>query len=204
MSFTFNTTIKSFLLPGDGDEALAEFLTALNSPFPTYIIAYNFSLAAMIDEILKAHANGVPIHIYLDHTQSTGPSERDGVQKLIASGLDVTIGTSPKGSAFICHTKGLIVLDNPLAPYCLEGSTNFSKSGFNQVNTMNSFRSLEWANNFRQQFALLKSFAWVNEKDYQLYPAPVTVLDTVTASDGQVQVEVEQTQTKVIVTPEPQ
>jgi hypothetical protein len=132
----------------------------------------------MIEEILAAHASGVPIHIYLDHTQSTGPSEKGQVAKLIAAGIDVTIGTSPAGSAFICHTKGLTVLDgSPDGPFCWEGSVNFSKSGFQQVNTVQVFRSKEWSEHFTGQFALLKSFAWSHEVAFQLYPAPVTILD---------------------------
>jgi hypothetical protein len=174
MSFTFITQVKSFLLPGDGDEAQAEFLTALRSPFPTYLVAYGFTLDAMISELLAAHAAGIPVHIYLDHTQAGGTKEKPEVQRLVDAGMDVTIGTSPTGSGFICHTKGMVVLDQPGSPYCWEGSCNFSASGWKQVNSVNTFRSPEWANHFMQQFSLLKSFAWTHERKFQLLAEPLS------------------------------
>ncbi len=172
MSFTFDATIKSYLLPGDGDEAQKDFLAQLNGQGETFLVAYGFTLDAMIGELLAAHAAGIPVHIYLDHTQSAGTAEKPQVQRLVEAGMDVTIGTSPAGSAFICHTKGMVVLDQPDTPYCWSGSVNFSASGWKQVNSVEVFRSKVWADHFLQQFSLLKSFAWTHEQKYQLMAGP--------------------------------
>lgn len=173
MSFTFNATIKSYLLPGDGDEAQRDFLSLLKAEGETYLVAYGFTLDAMIGELLEAHASGIPVHIYLDHTQSAGTAEKPQVARLVQAGMDVTIGTSPAGSAYICHTKGMVVLDQPASPYCWEGSCNFSASGWKQVNSVNTFRSPEWASHFIAQFNTLKAFAWSHEKKFQLLAEPV-------------------------------
>jgi hypothetical protein len=130
MSFTFNATIKSFFLPGDGDEAKRDFLGQLKGRGETYLVAYAFTLDAMIGELLEAHAAGIPIHIYLDQSQSEGTAEKPQVARLVQAGMDVTIGTSPAGSAYICHTKGMVVLDKPARPYCWSGSVNFSVLDF--------------------------------------------------------------------------
>jgi phosphatidylserine/phosphatidylglycerophosphate/cardiolipin synthase-like enzyme len=172
MPFTYKAETTVFLLPKDGELAQAEFLKALLSPFETYIIAYGFTLDAMIGEILAAHEAGILIHLYLDHTQSAGTAEKPQVQRLVNAGVDVTIGTSPAGRGFICHSKALVVLDDTQNPYCWSGSVNFSPTGFKQVNTVEVRRSLIWATNFIEQFDNLKKWAWENEPDYQLIPQP--------------------------------
>jgi phosphatidylserine/phosphatidylglycerophosphate/cardiolipin synthase-like enzyme len=172
MPFTYQAETTVFLLPKDGQLAEAEFLSALRNPFETYIIAYGFTLNAMIGEILAAHAAGVRIHIYLDHTQSAGTAEKPQVQRLVNAGVDVTIGTSPAGRGFICHSKALVVLDDLQNPYCWSGSVNFSPTGFKQVNTVEVRRSLIWATNFIEQFNSLKTWALENEPEYQLTPQP--------------------------------
>jgi hypothetical protein len=172
MSFTFQATIKSFFLPGDGDEAKQDFLGQLKGRGETYLVAYAFTLDAMIGELLEAHAAGIPIHIYLDQSQSEGTAEKLQVARLVQAGMDVTIGTSPAGAAYICHTKGMVVLDKPARPYCWSGSVNFSAAGWKQVNTVETFRSRIWADHFLQQFNTLKAFAWTHERKFQLLAEP--------------------------------
>jgi hypothetical protein len=48
----------------------------------------------MIDEIIANNTPTEPIHIYLDASQSSGTAEAPQVKKLIAGGVEVTIGTS--------------------------------------------------------------------------------------------------------------
>src|SRR5438876_11178491 len=80
--------------------------------------------------------------------------------------------TSPEGSQFICHTKGIVCLDP--APWCWEGSVNFSVSGWHQLNTAMSFSSKDWAKNFVDQFRQIRQFAWDYERAFQLMPKPPT------------------------------
>jgi len=170
MPFQITTTITCFLLPGDGAQAEAEFLHHLADPSEMYIIAYGFTLQPMIDQFLANHAAGDPLHIYLDHSQASGMAEKPQVQRLVDAGIEVTIGTSPEGSQFICHTKGIVCLDP--APWCWEGSVNFSVRGWHQLNTAMSFSSKDWAKNFVDQFKQIRQFAWDYERPFQLMPKP--------------------------------
>ena len=160
------------LLPGDGAQAEAEFLRHLADPSEMYIIAYGFTLQPMIDQFLANHVAGDPLHIYLDHSQASGMAEKPQVKRLVDAGIEVTIGTSPEGSQFICHTKGIVCLDP--APWCWEGSVNFSVSGWHQLNTAMSFSSKDWAKNFVDQFRQIRQFAWDYERAFQLMPKPPT------------------------------
>ena len=179
MPFQITTTITCYLLPGDGQVAESEFLQHISDPGETYIIAYGFTLTPMINDIIAAHSKGVPIHIYLDHSQAIGQMEQPQVQRLVDAGVEVTIGTSPEGSQYICHTKGMASNDNPV--WCWEGSVNFSEEGWHQVNTAMVFSSQDWYDNFVAQFFAIRQFAWNNERALQVMkspPAGVTVSQT--------------------------
>ncbi|HZW54968.1 MAG TPA: hypothetical protein VFF30_01625 [Nitrososphaerales archaeon] len=65
-------TITCYLLAGDGPVAKQEFLKHISDPGETFIIAYGFTLVPMINDLIAAHQKGVPLHIFLDHTQSEG------------------------------------------------------------------------------------------------------------------------------------
>jgi hypothetical protein len=93
------------------------------------------------------------------------------VKKLIAGGVEVTIGTSTAGTQYICHTKGIVCDDTPV-PWCWEGSTNFSLSAWKQVNTALFFHSQAYRDAFVNQFLHLRYFAWTRERDLQLMTAP--------------------------------
>lgn len=170
MPFQITTTVTCYLLPGDGSAAEAEFLKHLQDNGEMFIIAYAFTLPQMIDQLLANHAAGDPMHIYLDSSQAAGATEKPMVQKLVDAGIEVTLGTSPEGSNFICHSKGITCLDNP--PWCWEGSVNFSIGGWKQVNTAMVFRSAAWSAAFVNQFKGLRQFAWTNERNLQLMKNP--------------------------------
>jgi len=170
MPFQITTTITAYLLPGDGPVAQSDFLAHISDPGETFIIAYGFTLVPMIDDLIAAHNNGVPLHIYLDHSQEIGQMEQPQVQRLVDAGIEVTIGTSPEGSQYICHTKGIASNDNPA--WCWEGSVNFSEGGWHQVNTAMVFSSQEWYDNFVAQFKAIRQFAWTSERSIQVMKAP--------------------------------
>jgi hypothetical protein len=186
MPFTITGSVTCYLLPQDGVAAKKEFLTHLLDPGETWIIAYSFTLPDMVQDLLQAHAKGVPLHLYLDHSQSTGPAEVPLLQQVAKAGIEVTIGTSPAGSKFICHTKGIV--SDPAAGggppqrgeprpsggtlWCWEGSTNFSLSAWQQVNTAMVFASSKWRDEFVAQFEALRAFAWSQERSLQLMSTP--------------------------------
>ncbi|MBF6329943.1 phospholipase D-like domain-containing protein [Nocardia transvalensis] len=171
MSFVIDGSFTCYLMPGDHDEARARFLDLVAGPGETWIIAYGFTLPGAIDELVAAHRHGVALHLYLDHTQSTGATERPLVQRLVDAGVEVTIGTSTSGSRYICHTKGFVT-DTPSGPQCWEGSVNFSTSGWLQVNTAMQFGSQTWRDHFVAQFNTLVNYAWTEERKLQLMPQP--------------------------------
>jgi PLD-like domain len=161
------------LLPEDGPIAQQQFLKNLLDPGETWIIAYAFTLPDMINELLAAQKKGTPLHLYLDYSQySTDKTETPLVQELVHAGVEVTVGTSPAGSQFICHTKGIV---SDAAPggslWCWEGSTNFSLSAWKQVNTALVFSSQAWRDQFVAQFEALRNYAWANERNLQLMPS---------------------------------
>jgi hypothetical protein len=175
--FKITTTIDCYLLPEDGAAARALFLQHLEDPYEMWIVAYSFTLVPMIDEIIKNSAGGAPIHIYLDLSQSNDPSEKPQLARLVAAGVEVTVGTSPAGTSYITHTKGVTCSDVP-QPWCWEGSVNFSASGWLQVNTAMFFHSQAWHQAFVAQFDQLRDYAWTNLRSVQLMkepPAGVTI-----------------------------
>ncbi|RDI65620.1 phospholipase D-like domain-containing protein [Nocardia pseudobrasiliensis] len=171
MSFVIDGSFTCYLMPVDHDEARQRFLDLIAGPGETWIIAYGFTLPGAIDELLAAHGKGVRLHLYLDHTQSAGATERPLVQRLVDAGIEVTIGTSTSGSKYICHTKGFVT-DAASGPQCWEGSVNFSTSGWLQVNTAMQFSSRPWRDHFVAQFDTLVAYAWREERTLQLMPEP--------------------------------
>lgn len=170
LPFQITATLTCYLLPQDGEIAKQDFLKHISDPGETYIIAYAFTLVPMIDDLITAHQNEVPLHIFLDHSQTEGALQKPDVQRLVNAGIEVTIGTSPAGQQYICHTKGLVSNDSPV--YCWEGSTNFSETAWDQVNTVMVFSSQEWYDNFVAQFNQIRQYAWTNEKEFQLMANP--------------------------------
>jgi hypothetical protein len=174
MSFVTQTTVTCYLLPQDGAAAKVDFLQHLLSRGETWIKAYAIMLPDMISELLEAHRQGVPRHLYLDHLQEVGETEQPLVQQLVNAGVEVTIGTSPAGSKFICYTKG-IFSDQPKTGdpvWCWEGSENFWLNAWQQANTVMVFSSQDRRDELVAKFEALRDFAWANERNLQLMSVP--------------------------------
>lgn len=171
---TITITETDYFLPEDGDVARQKFLDLLANPGEVWMSAYSFTLQPMFDELLKADARGVKIHLLLDHSQEAGRAEASTV-KALAENLkhgDVTITTAGINShapAQIWHWKGFVVKRAASSQYdCWEGSTNFSLSAWFQGNSARTFSSGEWAQKFIQQFEAHKQWALANEPQYQI------------------------------------
>src|SRR5207237_10852950 len=126
----------------------------------------------LTSQLRAHHAAADPPDAARQHARGSGMAENRQVQRLVDAGIEVTLGTSPEGSQFICHTKGIVCLDP--APWCWEGSVNFSVRGWHQLNTAMSFSSKDWAKNFVDQFRQIRQFAWDYERAFQLMPKPPT------------------------------
>lgn len=172
MSFTISDTVDCDLLPGDGAAAEQRFLALVSSGEELWIIAYGFTLPAMIADLLAAHKAGTAVHLYLDHTQSAGATEAPLVKELVDAGLEVTIGTSTDGKRYICHDKALVTRSGK----CFVGSCNFSASGWHQVNAIFEFADVNYARALVDQFNQLVAYAWGNEANLQLMSAQPTAV----------------------------
>ncbi len=176
--------MTAYLLPEAGPDARQDFLSLLHSPGETWISAYGFTLQEMFEEIKAADANGIPVHILLDHTQATGHAEAPLVKDLAGSLVhgDVTITTAGIGSASksaIWHCKGMVVapVDGGEA-HCWSGSVNFSASGWDQGNHAFRFRCDAWATAYIAQFLRHRQYAREFEPQYQVVTATTVVIAT--------------------------
>lgn len=170
MPFTVRTDVTCYCLQEDGAIANREFLSYLHNPGETWIIAFGTTIVPIIIELVAAHKNGVPIHLYLDHSQAFGRADKHQVQRLVNAGMEVTIGTSLVSGRHLSHTKGAVVNGTP--PWCWEGSINVLESGWHAVDTAMVFFSKEWHERFVLQFKELRKFAWESQEWLQVMKAP--------------------------------
>ena len=156
--------------------AQAKFLELLNNPGETWISAFGFTLQPMFDEIKKAMAAGVKVHILLDHSQEVGRAEAPKVQDLVNNlgpGSELVITTAGVNSAKpsqIWHFKAMVVANPGGEDYCWEGSTNFSESAWYQGNSARLFNNNQWASKIIFQQAAHMAWARAHEPQYQLTP----------------------------------
>jgi hypothetical protein len=125
-------------------------------------------MADLVNAIISAHTKGVPLHLYVDRSQEVTRKMRLAIERIVAAGVETTIGTSPAGQRFIAHEKGLTTTDGD----CWEGSVNFSDSGWEQVNTAFQFNSPEWRDMTITAFNRAVKFAWTRERRFQLMKEP--------------------------------
>lgn len=146
-----DVALTVYTLPMDGTEAQARFLELLHAPGETWIADYGFNLPALAAELEQADAAGVPVHLLLDHTESTTPTERRilaAMVPLLRHG-DVTISTAGPDSrspSQIMHSKVLCTRDPAGGEdWCWLGSVNFTVPGWLESNTATLFRSDAWS-----------------------------------------------------------
>lgn len=156
--------VTAWQLPEDATTARVAFIDIFTNPSETWLRAYAFTMADLAEDIIAAHQKGVPMHLYLDRSQEVGTYEKPLVEKVVAAGVEVTIGTSPAGTKYIAHEKGGCTADGD----CFEGSTNFSDSAWEQVNTLLQFNSPEWAQMTVDAFNRAVVYAWTSERSLQL------------------------------------
>jgi hypothetical protein len=99
----------------------------------------------------------------VDHTEETCPTQHADMQELVDEGIELFVGTSPKGRGLILHDKTMVAGDE-----CWAGSINSSKQGFEQANVAASFVSRPWADLYIARFKAFRRYAWTEERSYQL------------------------------------
>jgi phosphatidylserine/phosphatidylglycerophosphate/cardiolipin synthase-like enzyme len=168
-----DTEVRCLLLPDHREYAAGLLAARIRSPGETWLSAYDLTDQPLIDGLIAAHRNKVPVHVYADRRQSATPKQRKAVDQLVDAGVEITIGTSDAGGKYIAHTKGLVVQDDfePTGPWCWSGSANFSDPALSQVNDVFVFHSQPWAAAFIGRFERLRAYAWTVERRWQVMPS---------------------------------
>lgn len=163
-----------YFLPEDGEIARSKFLELLSLPTKGWINSYGFNMEDAFHAIYNNEANNIPTDLLLDYTQSRGPKAVQLVKELVIKIKvgDVTLttaGINSKQKSAIFHWKAMVkeAIDGG-DPWCLEGSVNFSNTGWLQGNTMRVFRSSVYAQKFIEYHGIHKNWARQNEKQYQV------------------------------------
>ena len=160
--------ITCWTFPDDAVPGKAAFLGYFSDPSETWVLAYSLTLSVLVDEIIAAHKGGTPLHMYVDHSQSVSHTQAAAVGRLAQAGVEVTIGTSYAGRGFIAHEKGYATANGD----CWEGSTNFSQTAWQQINTAMQFNSSVYRDNLKETFAKAVEYAWTHERAYQVMQEP--------------------------------
>jgi hypothetical protein len=163
--------LTAYEFPEDAAAGQAALLAHwTKNPTETWLRAYAFTIRALAEAVIEANKTA-PQHLYIDHSQCEDEDQLVLVKEMVAAGVEVTIGTSPAGEGFIAHTKAFVdKLGN-----CWEGSTNFSESAWQQVNTAFQFVSPEWRDMMIAAFNRDVAYAWTNEARFQLMAAQPTL-----------------------------
>lgn len=162
-----NKIEDNYFLPDDSKEAKVRLLEFMAIPEETFISCFGFTLQEAYDVILDLDSKGVKQSLLLDYSQGSGPSARPKIKNLIqkCSNTKVVLtAAGPKSnrptSAFF-HIKGMVKIpsDKRKSPFCMEGSTNVTISGFSQTNTMRFFANKVWSDKFVEQHLEVREWA---------------------------------------------
>jgi hypothetical protein len=163
-----------YFLPDDGVLAKSDFLKVLRIPAETWLYVFAFNMPDLYAEILDIDVAGIPVHMLVDHTQSTTPGEHLGLLKFAANlkVSDVTITTAGIGSnttGAISHSKAIVsrALDGG-EMYCFEGSVNMSDTAWSQAQTFRMFRSDLWGSTLVAHFNEHKQWALAKHPEWQI------------------------------------
>lgn len=170
MPYMITSEVTCYLIPEEREAATKEFLRHLHGPEETWIVASEISIVPLIIELIAAHKQGVPIHLYLDHSRASGRADRHQISRLANAGIEVTIGTSLVGQGDLSHTKGVVVNGRP--PWCWAGPLNFMGSCWHAVDMAMVFCSWEWSERFVEEFRELRQYAWEREPALQIMASP--------------------------------
>ena len=162
MSVSASLKIRTLFAPFD--DTAGEFLRFIESAQSSIDIQiYGFHLPALSDALIAKHQAGIRVSLILDHTQAEGKAEASEVQKLIAAGVPLLIGTSPVHHQ-ILHSK-FTVIDEASVEH---GSWNYSLSASQQSNDMHYVEgSPEYAAAYLRHHDRIRAFILLHEMALQ-------------------------------------
>jgi phosphatidylserine/phosphatidylglycerophosphate/cardiolipin synthase-like enzyme len=145
------------------DDTTGEFLRFVQSATRSIdILIFGFHLPKLTDILIAKHQARVRVSLLLDHSQEAGKAERGEVEKLLAAGVPLLIGTSPVHGQ-ILHSK-FTVVDGKAVEH---GSWNYSLSASQQSNDMHFVEHEGYAQAYLQHHNAIRSFILLHEMAYQ-------------------------------------
>lgn len=155
-------SVRTLMSPDD--DVTSAFLAFVASAKESiFINIYGYHMPALSDTLIAKHQAGVEVSIILDHTQEAGKAEHSEVEKLVAAGVPILIGTSPKHRA-ILHLKATTVDRKRVA----HGSWNYSLSASDQLNDIHFVEDAAFAAFYLRHHDRIRSFILLDEMAMQL------------------------------------
>lgn len=163
------------MLPEDGDLANKDILSLFDDPklIKVYIKAYALNWDKLLEKIKHIDSKGVVVNILADYVQARGRGSWDELvtlNKNLKNGqiLLTTSGCGSKSTGQIWHSKAMTFIFSDKDPINLDGSCNFSNSGFLQGNTIRIFTSKIYSDSFIEHFNIHKEWVLQNAQHKQI------------------------------------
>lgn len=135
MPATLDVSVTTLFAPWDPvEETFLAFVQSAKQSIDISI--YGFTLAPLMDILIAKHEAGVRVSLILDHSQAEGRAEQAQIDRLIAAGVPLLIGTSPAHGQ-ILHAKFCVVDEQSVE----HGSWNYSASASAQLNDAHFIRN---------------------------------------------------------------
>lgn len=161
MPASMNVEVKTLFSPWDDtDGAFEAFLGRTKRSL--YFVIYGWHLPKMTDALIQMVKSGYQVGGILDHSQERGKAEQQEVERAIAAGVPLLVGTSPVHGQ-ILHSK-FAIRDQLEVEY---GSWNYSLSASQQSNTMSFVHGAEYAKGFLFHYHRLHAFIVLHQMAMQ-------------------------------------
>ena len=144
----------------DTDGAFMEYLARTKRSY--YSVIYGWHLPKMTDVLIRMVKSGCAVGLILDHSQEKGKAEQQEVERAIAGGVPLLVGTSPVHGQ-ILHSK-FSIRDQEEVEY---GSWNYSLSASQQSNTMTFVKDAKYAKDFLFHYHRLHAFIILHQMAMQ-------------------------------------
>lgn len=158
------TSLKVTTLFAPFDDTAGAFLDFVQSAQSSIDIQiYGCHLPALTDVLITKHQAGVRVSLILDHTQAEGKAEAAEVEKLVAAGVPLLVGTSPVHHQ-ILHSKFTVIDEQSVE----HGSWNYSLSASQQSNDMHYVEgSADYAAAYLRHHDRIRAFILLHEMAMQ-------------------------------------
>jgi hypothetical protein len=166
---------KCYMLPEDGSSAQKDILSLFDSSClqQIYIKAYALNWDGLLAKIKEADKRKIKVNILADYVQARGRGSWDelvDLHKSLKNGqiLLTTAGCGSKSTGQIFHNKAMTLIFSDKDPINLDGSCNFSNSGFFQSNTIRIFTSKTYSDYFVEHFNVHRDWTLANAQHKQI------------------------------------